>query len=200
MKLLTLWHYFCYVCCGRSPASPQIEAFWPLIAADMILSARYIYIIYASCAKTDTSITIRLATLLVASMVQPDIGCQAPSPRPKLVVGIVVDGLREDHIDPAQGIPRADGFRRLMRDGVMLDNVDFGTYVDPAAATAIIYSWSIGSVNGIPATYVYDNAGRREHSIVLDPEKIGNYTDETYSPKAVRVSTSATRCASTAEA
>ncbi|WP_304609388.1 lipoprotein N-acyltransferase Lnb domain-containing protein [Muribaculum intestinale] len=27
------------------------EAFWPFIAADMILSARYIYIIYASCAK-----------------------------------------------------------------------------------------------------------------------------------------------------
>lgn len=26
-------------------------AFWPLVAADMILSARYIYIIYASCAK-----------------------------------------------------------------------------------------------------------------------------------------------------
>lgn len=139
--------------------------------------------------KTDTSITIRLATLLVASMVSLTLAAQAPSPRPKLVVGIVVDGLREDYIDLLKGYFGPDGFRRLMRDGVMLDNVDFGTYVDPVAATAIIYSGASASVNGIPATYVYDNAGRREHSIVLDPEKIGNYTDETYSPKAVRVST-----------
>ena len=67
--------------------------------------------------KTDTSITIRLATLLVASMVSLTLAAQAPSPRPKLVVGIVVDGLREDYIDLLKGYFGPDGFRRLMRDG-----------------------------------------------------------------------------------
>jgi hypothetical protein len=122
-------------------------------------------------------------------MVGLTLAAQMPSARPRLVVGIVVDGLREDYIDLLKGYFGPDGFRRLMRDGVMIDNVDFGTYVDPTAATAIIYSGASSSINGIPATFVYDEAGRREHSIVLDPDKIGNYTDETYSPKSIRVST-----------
>ncbi len=141
--------------------------------------------------KVDTIIASRLATILVASLVSLTVAAQtqAPSPRPRLVVGIMVDGLREDYLDLLKGYFGPDGFRRLMRDGVMLDNVDFGTYVDPAAATAIIYSGASASINGIPATFVYDNTGKRERSILLDPDQIGNYTDETFSPKAIRVST-----------
>lgn len=139
--------------------------------------------------KTDNGITIRVATMLVASMVTLTLAAQQPPARPKLVVGIVVDGLREDYLDLLKGYFGPDGFKRLMRDGVMLDNVEFGTYVDPAAATAIIYSGAPASVNGIPAAYVYDTTGKREHSIVLDADNSGFNGGDILSPSALRVGT-----------
>ena len=68
-------------------------------------------------------------------MVTLSVAAQAPSPRPKLVVGIVIDGLREDYLDLLKGYFGENGFKLLMRDGVMLDNVNYGTALD-ASATA----------------------------------------------------------------
>ena len=127
--------------------------------------------------------------MLVASMVSLTLAAQAPSPRPKLVVGIVIEGLQEDYIDLLKGYFGENGFKRLMRDGVMFDNVNFGTPLDAVAATAVIYSGASASANGIPSTYVYDREKKRQYPVILDPSNIGNYTDETYSPKAIRVST-----------
>lgn len=121
-------------------------------------------------------------------MVTFTVVAQAPSPRPKLVVGIMIDGLRDDYIDLLKGYFGEDGFKRIMRDGVMFENVDFGTPLDVAAATAMIYTGSSPAVNGIPAAVVYDPEKKISYPIVLDPSKIGNYTDETYSPKPLKVS------------
>ncbi|MCM1504558.1 MAG: alkaline phosphatase family protein [Muribaculum sp.] len=139
--------------------------------------------------KADHNITLKLASMLVMSMFSLSIAAQAPSPRPKLVVGIVIDGLQEEYIDLLKGYFGENGFKRLMRDGVMFDNVNFGTPLDVTAATAMLYSGASASANGIPATYVYDSDNRRQYPIILDASNIGNYTDETYSPKAIRVST-----------
>lgn len=139
--------------------------------------------------KADHNITLKLASMLVVSMFSLSVVAQAPSPRPKLVVGIVIDGLQEEYLDLLKGYFGENGFKRLMRDGVMLDNVNFGTPADLSAATAIIYSGASASANGIPASYVYDSEKKRQYPIILDPSNIGNYTDETYSPKAIRVST-----------
>ena len=87
-------------------------------------------------------------------MVTLSVAAQAPSPRPKLVVGIVIDGLREDYLDLLKGYFGENGFKLLMRDGVMLDNVNYGTALDATAATAMIYSGASPSVNGIPAAFV----------------------------------------------
>ena len=139
--------------------------------------------------KNDPRLTGRIITALVASMVTFTVVAQAPAPRPKLVVGIMIDGLREDYLDLLKGYFGENGFKRLMKDGVMFDNVNYGTAVDATAATAMIYTGSAPAVNGIPAAMVYDPENKRSYPIVLDPSKIGNYTDETYSPKPIRVST-----------
>ncbi len=44
-------------------------------------------------------------------------------------------------------------------------------------------------VNGIPAERVWDRETKSDYPILLDPAKIGNFTDETFSPKALKVST-----------
>lgn len=131
----------------------------------------------------------RFVIALVASMVTVSVVAQAPSVRPRLVVGIMVDGLSEDYLELLKGYFSDNGFRRLMRDGVLLENVDYGPGIDATAATAMIYTGATVSVNGIPASMIYDAEKRRTYSVLLDPSKIGNYTDETYSPSAIRVST-----------
>lgn len=136
----------------------------------------------------EKSLTNRIAFAIVASMVTITAVAQAPAKRPALVVGIMVDGLREDYIELLKGYFTDGGFKRMMRDGVVLENVTYGEGIDAAAATAMIYTGAPASVNGIPASVVYDPEKRRSYPILLDPTKIGNYTDETYSPAALLVS------------
>ncbi len=138
--------------------------------------------------RKDKSITSRIALAIIASMVTMTAVAQAPAKRPTLVVGIMVDGLREDYIELLKGYFTDGGFKRTIRDGVMFENVNYGTGIDGAAATAMIYTGAPASVNGIPASIVYDPEKKRSYPILLDPSKIGNYTDETYSPQALLVS------------
>ena len=106
--------------------------------------------------KSDRYITAKITSILIASMVTFTIVAQSPSPRPKLVVGIVVEGLREDYIDLLRGYFGPNGFNRLINGGVMMDNVDFGTQLDATAASALIYTGAEPAVNGIPSGSVYD--------------------------------------------
>lgn len=138
---------------------------------------------------SETRLTRRLLTALVASMVTLTVVAQQPAPRPKLVVGIVIDGLRDDYLELLKGYFGEGGFRRLMKQGVMLDNVNFGTYMDAAAATAVIYSGTSPAVNGIPASSVYSREHKRSYPIVLDAGEISNPRDESFSPKVLTVST-----------
>lgn len=139
--------------------------------------------------RKENHITQRLVFAVLASMVSMSIAAQMPAKRPQLVVGIVVDGLQEDYINLLKGYFGDGGFNRLMRDGVVLENVDYGTPLDLSAATAMLYTGAAPSVNGIPSTMVYDRNTQQQRHILLDPATIGNYTDETYSPTALTAST-----------
>ena len=137
--------------------------------------------------RTDIQNKILCAVLL--TLVTASAGAQTAPKRPQMVVGIMVEGLNQDYLELLQNYFTADGFKRLMRDGATLSNVDYGPGVDGAAATAIIYTGAAPTVNGIPAEFVYDRERRRSRNILLDTAKIGNFTNETYSPAAIIVST-----------
>lgn len=109
--------------------------------------------------------------------------------RPQLVVGIMVEGLRADYLDVLSDCFGPDGFKRLMRDGWYIENADYGTTLDPTAATAMIFTGAPPAVNGIPASTVYDPERHTALATLHDPSKIGNFTDDTYSPSALAVST-----------
>ncbi len=134
-------------------------------------------------------LTSRLVSVLVASMVTMTISGQLPSKRPALVVGIVVDGLSLDQINLLKGYFGDGGFKRLMNSGVTVTDVDYGSVLDPGAATAVIYTGASPAINGIAGETVYDRTVRREIPYFLDHSTIGNFTDETMSPKALKVST-----------
>ncbi|MDE6397263.1 MAG: alkaline phosphatase family protein [Muribaculaceae bacterium] len=127
-----------------------------------------------------------LVTALVASMVTM---VALGAGRPKLVVGIVVDGLRQETLDLLKDKLSADGFNRFLRDGVILENVDFGTNLDAVSSTAVLMTGASPAVNGISGELRYDPVARRLEPVFKDDATLGNYTSKNLSPAALRVST-----------
>lgn len=109
--------------------------------------------------------------------------------QPKLVVGIVVDGLQQETLDLLRDRLARDGFNRFLRDGLVVENVDYGTNIDATAATAILQTGASPSVSGISGDRVYEPAARRTVSVFSDDKVLGNYTDETLSPENLKVTT-----------
>lgn len=112
------------------------------------------------------------------------------STRPKLMVGIIVDQLRTDYLDNLKDMFTTGGFRRLMDKGIYLKDVDFiVTPGDETSASAIIQTGAYPRVTGLTGSKIYDIDSKNHISVFTDPAYIGNFTDETYSPSALRVST-----------
>lgn len=110
--------------------------------------------------------------------------------RPTLVVGITIDQLRSDYIELLRSHFGQGGFNRLLRDGVCISNTTFDLATPGrAAATALIYTGAYPNVNGISRPAVYDVESKTSSPIITDRNFIGNNTDETYSPVAIKVST-----------
>lgn len=113
----------------------------------------------------------------------------ARSQRPQLVLNIVIDGLRSDYLELLSECFGSDGFNKLIEGGVVIDNVSYGPGLDMAGAVAVLNTGAEPAVNGIAGSMTYNTARHLALPTLTDPGKIGNYTDETLSPAAIRVST-----------
>ncbi len=138
--------------------------------------------------KDKSSISSRILCALVASVVtamaMPASAQSIPSlTRPQLVIGIMVEGLDDDHLRLLNHLFTNDGFRRLMREGVTIENLDYGPQVDATAATAMLFTGAAPTVNGITSGTVYNPTTRQLRSIFFDP------SDNRLSPSSVLVST-----------
>lgn len=110
--------------------------------------------------------------------------------RPKLVVGIIVDQLRTDYLETLQDKFGSGGFRLLMDKGAYVKDVDFKVpEADLGASVAIIQTGSYPRQNGITGANIYSPSEKQSASVFTDAAYIGNFTDETYSPAALRVTT-----------
>lgn len=130
-----------------------------------------------------------LASLILALIAAP-LQAEMPMDAPKLVVGITVDQLRTDYLQMMQRYFGEKGFKRLMNGGVMYETMTFDfPNVDRSSATATIYTGTYPSYHGIISNTFYNVANKRVESILYDPNKMGNYTDEMVSPKNILTST-----------
>lgn len=109
--------------------------------------------------------------------------------QPKLVLGIVVEDLKSDILALLQDNFTPGGFNRLLNNGVYIANADFGGPLDATAATAMIYTGAAPALNGIPAEEVFDRAQMRGIPVFHDAQYIGNYTNQTMSPVALKATT-----------
>lgn len=132
----------------------------------------------------------RFLTSVICGLVGINTMLAADPSRPKLVVGIVVDQLRTDYIEYLQNLFGEKGFRKLMKDGAFLRNVDYKVgSLDKASATAMVYTGAYPRQTGVAAASVYDPTTQQMVPALQDAKVIGNFTEENLSPVALRLST-----------
>lgn len=140
---------------------------------------RIIYRVLAAVTLAVSTLSVRAAT-------------PANNERPTLVVGIVIDQLRTDYLELLQSKFSGRGFNRLINNGAYFKNVKYSVDVnDPTVSTAIIFTGAYPHINGISSSKIFDTKTQRPVPILTDHEKIGNFTDETFSPAAMQVSSMA---------
>lgn len=109
--------------------------------------------------------------------------------RPRLVLGIIIDGLDSQYLDLLQDQFGSGGFNRLLREGVVIPAADYGTNLDATASAAMIMTGAAPSTNSVTGAQVFDRTALRGVDAMTDPDAMGNFTSETYSPKSLTVST-----------
>lgn len=92
-------------------------------------------------------------------------------PRPKLVVGIVVDQMRWDYLYRYYNRYQNDGFKRMLNEGFTCENT-FIDYVPTVTAIghASVYTGTVPSVHGIAGNDFIENATGKTLYCVGDPE------------------------------
>src|SRR5687768_7736312 len=114
--------------------------------------------------------TMLLCHVLAAQ--QPD-----PMGRPKLVVGIVVDQMRQEYLYRFYDKFGQQGFKRLMNDGFMLKNGHYNyapTVTGPGHAS--VYAGTTPAVHGIIGNEYFDKVKRKSVNCVEDSlyKPVGN--------------------------
>lgn len=130
----------------------------------------------------------KLLTSLIAVLAISNI--QAQQEMPKLVVYITVDQLRGDYLDYFYNTFGERGFKRLLNQGVVYNNVRFEfTNIDQSSAIATMMTGSNPCFHGITGNKTFDFENNKEVSCLEDKAFLGNYTTENYSAKNLYSST-----------
>lgn len=134
-----------------------------------------------------------LASALVLLMVLNTIEAQAAAPKtegaqttPRLIVGIAVDQLRTDYIYALENRLSEGGFKRLLNQGIVYEQVTFDLdNPDASAALAVLATGTYPFHNGVTAQEVFDPGMSRHQSVFYDKDCIGNFTNAHLSPRAL---------------
>jgi len=135
---------------------------------------------------------IRILTSLVAVLTISSLQAQTSSVRetPKLVIGITIDQLRGDYLELFQNTFSQKGFKRLLNEGLVYQNIKFDfPNLDDASAIATIYTGTTPFYHGIVGSKKYLAAKQQEISTFSDENFLGNYTQDKVSPLAIKTST-----------
>lgn len=109
---------------------------------------------------------------------------------PKLVVGITIDQLRTDYIDMMQHLFGEGGFNRLLKEGAVYENIDYGIEnITAASSVATVHTGTYPSTHSITSSEKFNKEKRGTLPILIDNNQLGNFTNETLSPKNIAVST-----------
>jgi len=134
---------------------------------------------------------IRIITSLVAVLTVASLQSQTTlRETPKLVIGITIDQLRGDYLELFQKTFSEKGFKRLLNEGLVYQNMVFDfPNLNQASTLATLYTGTSPFHHGIVDSKIYLPAKGTEVSIFHDEKFLGNYTSEKLSPSLLKVST-----------
>ncbi|MDD3355881.1 MAG: alkaline phosphatase family protein, partial [Dysgonamonadaceae bacterium] len=109
---------------------------------------------------------------------------------PKLVIGITIDQLRGDYLENFKKNFSEKGFKRLLNEGVVYNQVSYNfPSLDKASTIATIYTGTVPFYHGIVNEKKISNQNFEEVSSFSDNNFMGNFTSEKLSPLPIKVST-----------
>ena len=115
---------------------------------------------------------------------------QRNSATPKLYLNIVVDQLRTDYLYEFENLYCEGGFKRLLSNGKVYDNVYYAfDNIDRASAVATLVTGTNPYVNGIVGERWLDRKTLRVVNCVEDRNCKGLYSNETLSPASLKAIT-----------
>lgn len=138
---------------------------------------------------------IRILTTLVAAIAVSSLQAQqhdvsSSREMPKLVVGITIDQLRGDYIELFKSSFSERGFKRLLNEGLVYENMKFDQpNLDASSSIATIYTGTTPFYHGIVGDKKYSIKEDKDISIFEDQNFLGNYTHDKVSPLAMLAST-----------
>lgn len=116
-------------------------------------------------------------------------GQTSPIP-PKVVIGISVDGLNHDYLTLFKNELSAGGFKRLMREGTCIENLDYG-YQSAGVATdlATLYTGALPYLHGIATKNYYNRSTSKSVPICQDANAHSFGLSPAYSAHRLQAST-----------
>jgi len=112
---------------------------------------------------------LRIFSLSIVLLSGQLVFAQKPLDRPKLVVGIIVDQMRQEYLYRFYDKFGEGGFKRLMNDGYMLRNAHYNytpTVTGPGHAS--VYTGSTPAIHGIIGNDYYDKQDKKYVNCVED--------------------------------
>jgi len=106
----------------------------------------------------------------------------AVNERPRLVVGIMVDGLQQKHLDLLWNYLDANGFKRIVEKGANCQNVNYNiSSAGNASDIASVMTGSTPYYNGVAGNNYFSRDAGNVQSIIQDENQIGIGTKKTVS-------------------
>jgi len=110
--------------------------------------------------------------------------------RPRLVIGIMVDGLQQKHIDLLWNYFDPNGFKKIIGQGANCRNVSYNIVsAGNASDIATVMTGTTPYYNGIVGNNFYNRAEDEMQSIIQDDDQIGIGTKQTLSAHKLLSST-----------
>jgi len=117
-------------------------------------------------------------------------GQQTNNTRPRLIVGIMVDGLQQKHIDLLWTYFDSGGFKKIIEQGTGFENMSYNIVsAGNASDIATVMSGSVPYYHGIAGNLHYSRNNDKVQSVLFDDQEIGIGTKETFSAHNLLTST-----------
>ena len=112
------------------------------------------------------------------------------SERPRLVIGIFIDGLQQKHIDMLWNYFEPNGFKKIIGQGANCRNVSYNIVsAGNASDIATVMTGSTAYFNGIVGNYIYSKIDDSAETILQDENQVGIGTKQTLSAHHLLCST-----------